>query len=32
MPSFRAVLQPEDVAALVAYVNTLRHGSAVSGE
>ena len=32
MPSFQAVLQPDDIAPLVAYVNTLRHGSGVSGK
>jgi mono/diheme cytochrome c family protein len=30
MPSFKAVLQPEEIAVLVAYVNKLRHGSGVS--
>ena len=32
MPSFKTVLQPEDITPLVAYVNTLRPGSGVSGK
>jgi mono/diheme cytochrome c family protein len=32
MPSFKTVLQPDDIAPLVAYVSTLRHGSGVVGK
>jgi len=32
MPSFKAVLQPEGIAALVAYVSALRAGPEVSGK
>jgi ubiquinol-cytochrome c reductase cytochrome c subunit len=32
MPSFKAVLQPEEIAALVAYVAALRAGPGVSGK